>query len=82
MSFTIILRNDGDTATVRVYQRINNNESSELHNGTIEVGAIVPLQALKTDDHGDDGGDFFWEHEASGLSNEEFVRAGDELRVK
>jgi len=82
MSFTIILRNDGDTATVRVYQRINNNESAELHNARIEVDARVLLQALKTDDNGDDGGDFAWEHDGSGLSNQEFVRAGDELRVK
>ncbi len=82
MSFSIILRNDGDTATIRVYQKINNNEAAELHNGKVETGGLVSLKALKTEDDDDRGGDFAWEHDGSGLSGEEYVNAGDELRVR
>ena len=68
MSFSIILKNDGSTATIRVYQQINDTESAELHNGTVEFNDVVILHALKTDRYGDDGGDFAWEHEASGAT--------------
>jgi hypothetical protein len=81
MAFTIYVRNDGDTGTVRVYQKINNNEEKLLLDQTMEVDARVSVQAFRTDSDGDDRGEFAWEHGGSGLSGQENVRAGDELLV-
>lgn len=38
MAFTIYVKNEGDTATVRIFQRINNNESKNIHADIIETG--------------------------------------------
>lgn len=82
MAFTIYVKNEGDTATVRVFQRINLNESKNIHEGIIETATQVAVQALKTEDDGDQRGEFIWEHEGSGLTDQQYVNAGDELRVR
>lgn len=82
MAFTIYVQNDGDTGTVSVSQWINLNELKEIHNDIIETGNQVAVQALKTEDNGDDRGDFQWRHNGSGLVGREDVRAGDVLKVE
>lgn len=82
MAFTIYVKNDGDTATVRIFQRINNNESKNLYEDVIEAGTQVPVQALKTDDDDDERGEFIWKHEGSGLTGQQYVKADEELRVR
>jgi hypothetical protein len=82
MAFTIYVKNEGDTATVRIFQRINNNESKNVHEDIIETDTQVAVQALKTDDDGDSRGEFIWQHEGSGLTDQQYVNAGDELRVR
>lgn len=82
MAFTIYVQNDGDTGTVSVSQWINLNELKEIHSGIIEAGSQVSVQALRTEEDGDDRGDFEWRHNGSGLSGREDVRAGDVLRVE
>jgi hypothetical protein len=82
MAFTIYVKNDGDTATVRIFQRINNNESKNLYEEVIEAGTQVPVQALKTDDDDDERGEFIWEHKGSGLTGQQYVKADEELRVR
>lgn len=82
MAFVIYVKNEGDTATVRVFQRLNNNESKVVFEDVIENDGRVPVDVLKTDDYGDAAGEFLWEHEGSGLTDQQVVNAGDELRVR
>lgn len=56
----------------------HHNERSDV----IENDGRVPVDALKTDDYGDAAGEFLWEHEGSGLTDQQVVNAGDELLVK
>ncbi|HTO30183.1 MAG TPA: hypothetical protein VL202_03225 [Pararhizobium sp.] len=82
MAFVIYVKNEGDTGTVSVSQWINLNELKEIHNGIIEADSQVTVQALKTEENGDDRGDFEWRHSGSGLTGREDVRAEDVLRVE
>ena len=63
-------------------QWINNNEMQELFSHIIEKGDQIAVLALRTDDNGDDRGDFEWRHGGSGLAGREDVRSGDVLRVR
>ncbi|WP_275790293.1 hypothetical protein [Pararhizobium gei] len=82
MAFTIYVKNEGDTATVRVFQRINNSESKNVFEGIIEHDDRVAVQALGTADDGDERGEFIWQHEGSGLTNQQYVNKDEELRVQ
>ncbi|WEZ83951.1 hypothetical protein P6U16_04200 [Rhizobium sp. 32-5/1] len=71
------LPNDGNTATLPVYQQIDTHDSAELHKDRVEVGATGCAWDPEDRKYGDDVGIFASEHEATGLSNDNHARAGE-----
>ena len=81
MSFKINIKNSGATSTVKVYQKINLGEETEIYNDIVESGKSVEATAYSTEDNGDSGGEFAWKHVGSGLTGQEYVDAGGEILV-
>ena len=81
MGFKINVENQGSTSTIKVWQKINNNEDTKVLDKIIETGDSVSVNAFETEEYGNDGGDFAWEHVGSSKIDNEFVAADGTLIV-
>lgn len=68
MSFTILIKNNGRTSTIKVTQRVGLNERKEIYNNIISEGETDNATAF-----GNPPSKFDWEHLDSSLTGSEDV---------
>lgn len=81
MAFTILVKNEGATATYTVEQQINPAERLVIFNDILSLGDERELQAYTTEDDGDSGGIFLWTRPGSSIYTKD-VSAGGTLYVE